>query len=70
MILSVLPGRKFDISAHLFPIYICFSNSYLYSYFDKESFYTFGSKLFLHLSLHCFPVLPLILYTKDNYFDM
>mmetsp|Transcript_4754 Transcript_4754/g.14192 ORF Transcript_4754/g.14192 Transcript_4754/m.14192 type:complete len:269 (-) Transcript_4754:195-1001(-) len=58
MALSVLPGRSFEISAHLFPCFLCASIRVLSSSMLQGSCLMSGFRWLCHLSLHCLPILP------------
>lgn len=55
ILLSVLPGRCFEIYAHLFPLHECNKNKIHSSSFDHSPLLMFGSKWLYQRYLHCFP---------------
>lgn len=56
--LSVLPGKRDDILAHLFPYIEWALSRILSSSWDHLSFFMSGLRWLCHLSQHCLPILP------------
>ena len=55
MLLSVLPGRNFEIYAHLLPFALCRRYKIHSSSWFQSYFLILGSKWLYQRSLHCFP---------------